>query len=120
MQNERFPYRDGSLPLKNNWATAQKAHQPGLRIITKGDWYIFPWSSFLCAEGNYSQVTATFKTHQVTFQGEELLPILNALAEQRLLQIAEGDRMILFENPLLQQNKEVFPKVVNIDVKSLI
>jgi hypothetical protein len=103
MVRETFSPRQESLST-GEWATAQKALQPCLRIITTNHWLILPWMHFLYANGNYHNATATFITHHIILEGEGLLALLNKFAEHRALEVVEGDRMSHFEAGLLGKN----------------
>ena len=71
---------------------------PSLRVSIHQKWYVFPWSHFLFAEGDGDEVRAAFTTHDVTFKGEGLWPLLDYIQNQKLVQIETSLRADRFES----------------------
>jgi hypothetical protein len=53
---------------------------------------VFPWSQFLCAEGDDTQIRLTFSTHEITVKGSGLMLLLADMREQRVVLLEEPGR----------------------------
>jgi hypothetical protein len=83
---------------EEKWLVDREGWVPGLRVSINQKWYVFPWSHFLYAEGDGDEVKAAFTTHDVTFKGEGLWPLLDYIQNQRLVQIETALRADRFES----------------------
>jgi len=78
-----------------------------LQVVLLKRTYVLPWSQFLYAEGGNDEVRLTFATHDVLVKGSNLEPLLAAIAEHGLLQIAESSRADRFLNPASANIREI-------------
>jgi len=69
-----------SLP----WTTETEYRPAGLQIVLPSRTYVLPWSRFLSAEGDPSEVSALFYDYEVVIKGYGLDGLLTDLAAQRI------------------------------------
>lgn len=76
---------------------------PALQLILLKRTFVLPWSRFIYAEGDLSEVRAAFTTHDVVVTGYGLDRLLADLAAQRVIAIrqpARSDRFVGAADPV--------------------
>jgi len=76
---------------------------PNLQVILLQRTYVLPWSRFIYAEGDLTEVVAAFSTHDVVVRGCGLDRLLADLAAQRVTgvrQPARTDRFTTVAEPV--------------------
>lgn len=110
-----------TLTDSDKYLLDRNGFSPGVRFCTVDEvshrkrFYAFPWSAFLCAEGDNDEITALFVTHSVTVQGDGLLSVLNALQNQKLVWLEPSERSAKFE----RKGGEKEPLVSRISVEAV-
>jgi len=74
------------------WAVSADSHNASLQIDLVKQTVVLPWSQFLFAEGDDTQVRLTFSTHEVAVTGSGLALLLSDLREERVLLLTEPGR----------------------------
>jgi hypothetical protein len=74
------------------WTIAADSPNAGLQIDLLKQTVVLPWSQFLFAEGDDTQVRLTFSTHEVTVKGSGLAHLLSDMREERVVLLAEPGR----------------------------
>lgn len=114
MDRRRISTLGETLLLKDKWVVERDGRSPCVRISTIQKWYVFPWSHFVYAEGDNDEVKAAFITHDITFRGEGLWLLLNALQNHSLVQIETSERTAKFEKP---NNEPLVFEIIIAEVK---
>ena len=94
-KGEKKPVENKGLKV---YEIDREGHVRGLEIVTPKRHYALSWVHFLRAEGDNSEIIATFSTDIVTVTGSELVPLLQEFAKQRisaLRQLGRAERMEL-------------------------
>ena len=74
------------------WSVSSEQRMPGIQLILLKQTFVLPWSRFLYAEGDASEIQAVFTTHDVLVRGWGLDRLLEDLAAQRVTAIPEPAR----------------------------
>ncbi len=76
------------------WAVTTEQRAPALQITVPKCTYVLPWSRFLYAEGDSSEIRAFFITHDFVVQGCGLGHLFTELAAQRVTVLKQPIRPI--------------------------
>lgn len=79
------------------WAVTTEQRAPALQITVPKCTYVLPWSRFLYAEGDSSEIRAFFSTHDFVIQGCGLGHLFTDLAAQRVTVLKQPIRADRFE-----------------------
>lgn len=80
-----------------DWEVAPgEARSSSLRVHLRQRSFIFPWHTFLFAEGTDTEVRAMFHSHCIRIEGSGLSALVSDLAEQRVIGLTEPDRTAKF------------------------
>jgi len=74
------------------WTVSTEQRMPGIQLILLKRTFVLPWSRFLYAEGDASEIRAAFSTHDVVVRGCGLDRLLGDLAAQRVAALREPAR----------------------------
>ena len=78
------------------WTVSTEQRTPGIQLILLKRTFVLPWSRFLYAEGDVSEIRAAFSTHDVVVRGCGLDRLLEDLAAQRVTALHEPARTDTF------------------------
>jgi hypothetical protein len=83
-----------SPDLREQAAYAVEQGTPALEVRTSRDFWVFPYTHFLCARFNPSRdLVITFATHQVIVTGRNLGPLHQALAQLSLKRVTLTNKL---------------------------
>ena len=74
------------------WTVSAEQRVPGIQLILLKRTFVLPWSRFLYAEGDPSEVHVAFATHDVEVRGCGLDRLLADLAAHRVTVLREPAR----------------------------
>ena len=74
------------------WTVSAEQRTPGIQLILLKRTFVLPWSRFLYAEGDPSEVHVAFTTHDVEVLGCGLDRLLADLAAMRVMALREPAR----------------------------
>jgi hypothetical protein len=80
-----------------DWKVApQDTRSASLSVHLRRRSFVFPWHTFLFADGTDDEVRAVFHSHFVRIEGSGLSALVSHLAEQRVASLTEPDRTAKF------------------------
>ncbi len=74
------------------WTISPDSQNAGIQVDLLKQTVVLPWSQFLYAEGDDTQVRLTFSTHELTVRGSGLAHLLSDMREERVVLLTEPGR----------------------------
>ncbi len=94
------------------WSICTDGPIQGFQIDLLKQTVVFPWSQFLCAEGDDAEIRLTFATYEITVKGAGLTLLLADMREQRAVLLEEPRRAERFA-------AESWPRITGISLRKL-